>query len=633
MSDQQTTPTTEKSPAPSRRTALGALELSQKAATAYGRPDLAERLERGRIRLTDPAFHVLVVGEFKHGKSSLINGILREKVCPVDDDIATAVPTLVGYADEPAALVVFKPPEDASEHDRDAEPEREMIPVEEITRFVTEASNPENTRRVRQVQIGAPHPLLKAGLVLVDTPGVGGLGSTHTTITVGALPMASAVLFVSDASQELTGPEVEFVNMARSMCPNIVGVMTKVDFYPEWRRMLELDQGHLAEAGIDMPILPVSSTLREAAIEQDNGQLHQESGFPQLIDFLQQQVLSDAERLAVRAAVGDMLSVVGQIEGQFASEQAALADPERAQAVVRQLQAAKEQADRLRSQAAKWQQTLNDGFADLGSDVEHDLRSRLRQLTRDADEAIENIDPADSWDEFEGWLYRQAADNVVRNYTMLHDRAREIAGTVAEHFNLDGNEIALNLAMEFPHDILEEVGDVVEIEMGRGSSMGAGISAIRGSYSGMIMFGVLGRMVGLGVLNPAAIVVGLLLGRKALKDERNRALAMRRNQAKNAHRKYTDELAFEVTKDARDTVRRLQRQLRDFFATRAEELHRSSAEALAKSQDAARFDEASRQRRLRDVEAELGRVRALRDRIATVSRELAGAGTATTPPS
>jgi hypothetical protein len=601
--------------------ALALLDLTVKAARAYERPDLAERLERGRGRLTDPAFHVLVVGEFKHGKSSLINSLLRERLCPVDDDIATAVPMLIGYAEAPTAQVAYQA---AGGEDPDPEP----ISVDEVARFVTEAGNPENSRRIQQVQVGLPHPLLRTGLVLVDTPGVGGLGSAHSTITVGALPMASAVLFVSDASQELTGPELEFLETARSMCPNVLGVMTKTDFYPEWRRILDLDRGHLTRAGIDMSIVPVSATLRDVAIELDSGPLHQESGFPQLIDRLQRDVLADAEGLSVRAAIGDMLSVAGQLESQFAGEHAALVDPERAQEVIRQLEAARDEADRLRGQAAKWQQTLNDGFTDLAADAEHDLRARLRHLTRHADEAIDDLDPADAWDEFEAWLYRQAAEHVVANYRRLHTGAREIAVRVADHFSADGAPIVVNLAVEYPSQVMVEVADVADVGTERRGAVGTGLSAIRGSYSGMVMFGALGHMIGLGVLNPASVVVGLLLGRKTFRDEKNRALAQRRQQAKNAHRKYTDELAFEVTKDARDTLRRLQRQLRDHFAARADELHRSTAAALAQAQESATSEGSSREARRRDVEAELGRVRGLRDRIAALAPDLAATGTA-----
>ena len=72
------------------------------------------------------------------------------------------------------------------------------------------------------VEIGVPRPLLADGLVLVDTPGVGGLGSVHGAITSAALPMADGVLFVSDASQEFSEPEMTFLKQARVDVPERV---------------------------------------------------------------------------------------------------------------------------------------------------------------------------------------------------------------------------------------------------------------------------------------------------------------------------------------------------------------------------------------------------------------------------
>ena len=97
---------------------------------------------------------------------------------------------------------------------------------------------------------------------------------------------------------------------------------------------------------------------------------------------------------------------------------------------------------------------------------------------------------------------------------------------------------------------------------------------------------------------------------------------MRRNQARQAHRKYTDEVGFVVGKDSRDTLRRVQRTMRDFFATRAEELHRSTSEALTAAQQAARSDEATRAKRVRDVDAELKRIGILRDKALALAPEL-----------
>ncbi|MEV0713518.1 dynamin family protein [Asanoa sp. NPDC050611] len=87
--------------------ATALVDLGIKACTAYGREDLAARLGRIGAGLADPAVHIVVAGEFKQGKSSLINALLGTAVCPVDDDVATAVPTFVRHGDEKTATLVY----------------------------------------------------------------------------------------------------------------------------------------------------------------------------------------------------------------------------------------------------------------------------------------------------------------------------------------------------------------------------------------------------------------------------------------------------------------------------------------------------------------------------------------------
>src|SRR5215510_14758140 len=268
--------------------ALSVVDLGRQAAKAYARPDLLTRLSTTRKRLADPSFHVFVIGEFKQGKSSLVNALLNAPVCPVDDDIATSVPTAIGFGDPPSAAVLFDPGGDPSDPDR--EPIREEIEVDQVARHVTEASDAAGERRVGSVDVLLPRKLLSDGLVIVDTPGVGGLGSAHSAATIGALPMADAVIFVSDASQEFTGPEIEFLQTARRMCPNVVCVLTKVDFYPSWRKIRDLNLEHLRSRGINAPLMCVSSALRIHALRNNDRDLNQESGFPELVGYLQSEI-------------------------------------------------------------------------------------------------------------------------------------------------------------------------------------------------------------------------------------------------------------------------------------------------------------------------------------------------------
>ena len=120
-------------------------------------------------------------------------------------------------------------------------------------------------------------------------------------------------MFVSDASQEFTAPELEFLQTARRMCPNVVCVLTKVDFYPSWRKIRDLNVEHLKARGINAPLMCVSSALRIHALRNNDRDLNQESGFPALVGYLQSEIATNAETLTVRTAASDVLSVTSQL--------------------------------------------------------------------------------------------------------------------------------------------------------------------------------------------------------------------------------------------------------------------------------------------------------------------------------
>src|SRR5215471_3586341 len=98
------------SPAPGSEAvaaAIAVVEHGLRACEAYRRPDLGERLGAARRRLADPGIHIVVAGEFKQGKSSLVNALVGAAVCPVDDDVATAVPTYVRHGAETTACLIL----------------------------------------------------------------------------------------------------------------------------------------------------------------------------------------------------------------------------------------------------------------------------------------------------------------------------------------------------------------------------------------------------------------------------------------------------------------------------------------------------------------------------------------------
>ena len=447
---------------------------------------------------------------------------------------------------------------------------------------------------------------------------MGGLGSTHSAITIGALPSADAVLFVTDASQELTASEMEFLRTARALCPATVCVLTKIDFYPHWRRILELNKGHLERAGMSSVMLPVSSPLRMAAIDQNDRELNAESGFGELVAVLRDELAARAERASLSRLASELAEMLDHLESQLRTELAVLDDPEESAKLVRGLETAKEKADRLRGQAARWQQTLNDGTADLGADIEFDLRARFRDLVRDAEESLDKVDPAKTWEEFDPWLSKQAGASVTANYALLHERAVALAHQVATHFDTDQHDIVEHLRI----DELATAGFSLDIKstfkVDRVSPVTNALSTVRGMTGGIMMLSVFAGMASI-VLSPFALAaVGLTMGRKMGKDERTRQLMQRRMLAKQSVRKYTDDLIFVGGKDSRDTLRRITRQLRDYFLQRAEELTASTSESLAAAQQAMRSSEQTRTTRKKTVAVLLNQIASVRAAIVAI---------------
>jgi hypothetical protein len=595
-----------------------AVDLALATIARYDRSDLDTRLRQARARLLDEQVRVLVVGEFKQGKSLLVNGLVRAPVCPVHDDMATSVPTVVRHADTAvAALVRLLDSEGDDLSGRRTE--RVEVPIDKFAEHVSENGNPGNREGWSYAEVGLPRRILTGGLELVDTPGVGGLNSVHGAATMAMLPSADAVLLVSDASQEYTAPELEFLRQASKVCPNVACVLTKIDLYPEWRRIAELNRAHLATVNIDAELMSVSSTLRVQSIRVQDADLDAESGFPALIRYLRERIVGQADLLARRSTVHDVLVVTDQLAGGLRAEQVAQLNPESAQGVIKQLTEAQQRSSALKERSARWQHTLNDGVADLNADIDFDLRDRMREIVRLAEEEVDRSgDPKKTWDQLSTWVEQEVSSAASANLVWATQRARWLATQVADHFSEDEDRLLPKLRTE----VADALGGVRAMQLREGESLGIGrtaLTGLRGSYVGVLMFGMLGTAIGLAsIVNPFSIGAGLLLGGKTVTDERRRIVSRRQNDAKVAVRRYIDDVIFQASKESRDMLRRVQRDLRDHFTTQAEEMNRSLSDSLRAAERSVKTSQGDRERRLAEIKSELERLETLQQRVRTL---------------
>ncbi|OZE84789.1 Isoniazid-inducible protein iniA [Rhodococcus sp. 15-649-1-2] len=585
------------------------LDRTAAVAQTVGRSDLVSRMELAKERVLDPRRRIVVVGPLKQGKSQFVNSLLNLNVCSVGDDETTAIPTVVQNSERSyAELVLADPGNDAV---------RVEVPLDELQN-ITPASPRAEGREVLRLEVNVPSPLLADGLVLVDTPGVGGHGNPHAAGTLGLVPSADAVLVVSDASREFTEPEIAFLRQVLGLCPSVAVLITKTDLYPHWRSIVDANRAHLQREGLDVPMISLSSLLRSHALRLSDEELNVESGFPDLYAFLRDNVVARADATTRTAVSLDIRSVAEHLTLAMGSELAALRDPERAAAAVAGLQRAKSAAEDLHKKTSQWQQTLADGIADLASDIDHDLRDRLRRVTREAEETVDEGDPGSDWAELGDWLEEQIAASVGDNFVWAHERALWLAELVAEHFAAAGAVALPDLDLGDLDDVLDPVASLADLETGKIGITQKVLVGMRGSYGGVLMFGLITTFVGLSLLNPISIGAGVLLGTKAYKEDKENRVRTRRSEAKMAIRRFTDDVSFQVGKESKDRLRQIQRVLRDHFTSIAEQTLRSLNDSLRAAQEAANVEQAERGTRTAQLDREMKVVAELSERAAAL---------------
>lgn len=268
-------------------------------------------------RFSEERFHLAVLGQFKRGKSTLLNALLGEELLPTSVVPLTAIPTFILWGPELRARVLyqngrpgeeFPTPHDKTGRDQTGHGQTGYDKVEPnqagyerrtlasfLSSFVTESGNPRNIKRVSHVEVFHPSPLLRNGVVLIDTPGIGSTFRHNTEATLNFLPQCDAALFLVSADPPITEVEVDFLKAVRPRVARLFFIVNKVDYLSEEEKstLLHFVENVLHEqAGIkgETPIFSVSARQGLEARKAADAALWSRSGLEEvrsyLIDFL-----------------------------------------------------------------------------------------------------------------------------------------------------------------------------------------------------------------------------------------------------------------------------------------------------------------------------------------------------------
>jgi predicted GTPase len=192
---------------------LRLVELAQE----LGDEPVAEEARELAARVSEGRFYVACVGQFKRGKSTLLNALVSQEVVPTGFIPVTAVPTVIRFGDKLHARVRMR---DASWRD---------VTMPDLKEYVTEELNPENKKGVDGAEVFVPSDLLSSGMCFVDTPGLGSVFTGNTATTQAFIPHIDAALVVVGADPPIAGEELALVEAVGKQVQDLILVINKSD--------------------------------------------------------------------------------------------------------------------------------------------------------------------------------------------------------------------------------------------------------------------------------------------------------------------------------------------------------------------------------------------------------------------
>lgn len=193
-----------------------ALSRLSEVAAGLGERSTAEEIQQLLSRINEGRFFVACVGQFKRGKSTLLDALVGDAILPTGVVPVTTVPTVLRYGSQRTARVLI-------------DGKWRIIRPEELSQYVSEELNPENKKRVDGVEAFLPSPLLASGMCFVDTPGIGSVFAGNTEATNEFIPQIDAAMLVVGADPPISGEELALIEAVAVNVDQILIVLNKID--------------------------------------------------------------------------------------------------------------------------------------------------------------------------------------------------------------------------------------------------------------------------------------------------------------------------------------------------------------------------------------------------------------------
>lgn len=460
-------------------------------------PVLLQSIKKLEDDIRKSIFTVVVLGEFKRGKSTFVNALLGTPLLPMNILPETATINAIMYNDKPMLSVVRM----------DGSQEEGEVSYEYLQQFSASNSNDEALKSIKYIKIGYPLDLLKNRIVLVDTPGVSDLNQQRCDITYQFLPKANAVIFLLDANSPLKKSEKEFIET--ELFPlgirDIIFLANKYDCIDEEEdgddflddlkiRLSKAFQVDKVDAPLkEIEIYPVSALDALDGIEEHNSDKVRTSGILQikkrLIDILQYGDLEKRKVISYNYRLQIILKqLIKFIESYKAIKESDRESLQKACDALLEIQEKrKNNKKNIRAYAEKQKATIY-------AMTDKSIRYFQRKLTEEIMDSIQSYNGADFKEFVEHKIARSIKNNFenwVRNYTPYVDTAlskmgQELANGLSWYLKkkiqiLTNRDGELKITRDIMNVEAEDVS-IVNLQAGVAAAVGAvGLLAVLGS--------------------------------------------------------------------------------------------------------------------------------------------------------
>jgi len=332
--------------------------------------NISRSLKDSANRLSKLELNLVLLGQFKRGKSTLANCLLGKSILPSSTVPLTTVVTEIRFGEDDALSVVFKNGKNISQ------------PLNKISEYVTEKKNPKNQKGVDRVVVFCRSDFLKNGIVLIDTPGTSSTFLHNTKVANDYLPNCDAAILLISADSPLSSEETNFIASIKKYASKIFFVVNKCDYFSkhEIKDILKHIETELSKIGVNADLIPLSARLGLKGKVEKNKKILENSGIRKLENTLMKFLSKKKRETLLDSTNLKLNSISNSLYNRLKSEYASV-DMD-AKSFQKKIAEFHNQFERVKQSVLMYSGSIDSEFSDIMADIDNNMEDAKGKLPK-----------------------------------------------------------------------------------------------------------------------------------------------------------------------------------------------------------------------------------------------------------